>query len=132
MPFQERSYRFLPVVLITSLTQAALAWIMAIWSLVYAPAPMLAAAVVGALLLKNEERYASLLGAMAGLVGGALAEIAYHGVRMKKVVSWIQLTPWEQVLLAAAETVLYAALLSFFMGFFSGLFRKSLFTGHDK
>ncbi len=102
---------------------------MAIWNLVYAPAPMLMAALAGALLLKHQERQATLAGAVAGLAGGSLAEMAYHLVRMKKVVFWIQLTGGEQLSLAAAETVLYAALLSFFMGFFSWLFGKFIAQG---
>ncbi|MCK5241013.1 hypothetical protein KAR34_01055 [bacterium] len=102
------------------LTQVNVAWVMALLDVVYAPIPMFVAAVVAGFLFKGRPKHASLGAAMAGVLGGWLAEWAFHTVRIQnRVMNWAQLDSSEQLGLAAAEMLLYAALLSFFAAFFS-------------
>jgi hypothetical protein len=59
-------------------------------------------------------------GAISGLLGGWLAEWAFHTVRIQnRLFNWAQLDSNEQLGLAVAEMLLYASLLSFFAAFFS-------------
>ncbi|MBN1596459.1 hypothetical protein JW933_11085 [candidate division FCPU426 bacterium] len=107
-------------VLWIGITQAAAAWLMSLLDVVYAPIPMFAAAVVGGFLFKGHPKQASLGGAMAGLLGGGLAEWAFHTVRIQnRLLNWSQMAANEQFGLAVAEMIFYAALLSFFTAFFS-------------
>lgn len=107
------------IVLLVAAIQIGLAWSMRWFNIVYAPLPMFLAAVAGGLLIKGIPKRASVVGALAGLVGGTFSEIAYHLERMEHYLSWIQLTPVERLWLGIAEIILYASLQSFFMAFFS-------------
>jgi hypothetical protein len=107
-------------VLLVAVCQAAVAWLMALLGLVYAPVPMFAAAILAGIIFKGRPQTASLAGALAGLGGGILAERAYHYVRMAKVImNWSELSSPEQFGLSLAEMLLYTSLLSFFAAFIS-------------
>ncbi len=104
----------------TAFTQAAIAWFMAAGGMVYAPIPMFTAAVMAGFLFKSRPGHAALAGFLAGLAGGALAEWAFHAVRVQKqFMNWSQLSGSEQFWLSMAEMLLYAAFLSFFAAFVS-------------
>ncbi len=101
-------------------SQAFMAWFMAAGGMVYAPIPMFTAAVVAGFLFKSRPQQAAVAGFLAGLAGGALAEWAFHVVRIQKeFMNWSQLSGSEQFWLSIAEMLLYAAFLSFFAAFVS-------------
>lgn len=60
--------------MIVAATQALVAWLMSMLTIVYAPIPMLSAAVIGGLVFKGSPKQASLTGALAGLTGGVFTE----------------------------------------------------------
>lgn len=105
-------------IVVVGVFQFIVAGFMAVWGQAYPPIPMFLAALLGGYLFRGRLRAAVRGGLIAGLTFGWATEAVYLLVRLQRPGYEAGLADIGNRLgLAAAETVLYAAMLAFFSAF---------------